>query len=59
LIVGSSPMVEAIPAFFAAARYGIGPLAALAIMFAVSAIATNATLCVGAQAGVAPRTRCV
>jgi len=53
LILGSSPMVEGIPAFFAAARYGIGQLAAMAIMFALSTIATYAALCVGSLAGVA------
>jgi ABC-type nickel/cobalt efflux system permease component RcnA len=53
LILGSSPMVEGIPAFFAASRYGIGQLAAMSIMFAVSTTATYAALCVGSLAGVA------
>jgi hypothetical protein len=50
-ILGSSPMVEGIPAFFAASRYG-GALAALmAIVFAVSTIATHVALCVLSAAG--------
>jgi nickel/cobalt transporter (NicO) family protein len=53
LILGSSPMVEGIPAFFAASRYGIGQLAAMATLFAVSTIATYVALCVGSLAGVA------
>ena len=53
LILGSSPMVEGIPAFFAASRYGIAQLAAMASLFAVSTIATYVALCVGSLAGVA------
>jgi ABC-type nickel/cobalt efflux system permease component RcnA len=53
LILGSSPMVEGIPAFFAASRYGIGQLAVMATLFAVSTIATYAALCVGSLAGFA------
>jgi ABC-type nickel/cobalt efflux system permease component RcnA len=53
LILGSSPMVEGIPAFFAASRYGIGQLAAMATLFAVSTIATYVALCVGSLMGVA------
>jgi hypothetical protein len=52
LVLGSSPMVEGIPAFFAASRYGIGQLAAMATVFAVSTVATYTALCVGALAGV-------
>jgi nickel/cobalt transporter (NicO) family protein len=51
LILGSSPMVEGIPAFFAAAQYGIGLLAAMAFCFALSTIATYVVLCVYSTAG--------
>jgi ABC-type nickel/cobalt efflux system permease component RcnA len=53
LILGSSPMVEGIPAFFAASRYGVGQLAAMATLLAVSTIATYMALCLGSLAGVA------
>lgn len=53
LILGSSPMVEGIPAFFAASRYGVAQLAAMATLFAASTIVTYAALCVGSLAGVA------
>jgi hypothetical protein len=46
-------MVEGIPAFFAASRYGIGQLAAMATLFAVSTIASYTALCVGSLVGVA------
>ncbi len=46
LILGSSPMVEGIPAFFAASKYGIGLLLAMSIVFAVTTIATYVLLCV-------------
>jgi hypothetical protein len=51
LIVGSSPMVEGIPAFFAASRYGIGLLALMAVVFAFSTIATYVLLCVASARG--------
>lgn len=51
LIVGSSPMVEGIPAFFAAGRYGAPLIAAMAAAFAVSTIATYVALCVASVAG--------
>ena len=51
LILGSSPMVEGIPAFFAAAKYGAGLLAIMAAVFAASTIATYAVLCVSSAAG--------
>src|ERR1700694_1170019 len=51
LILGSSPMVEGIPAFFAAARYGIGLIALMAALFALSTIATYVVLCVYSVAG--------
>lgn len=46
LILGSSPMVEGIPAFFAAGKYGIGLIAIMALVFAFSTIATYVLLCV-------------
>lgn len=49
LIVGSSPMVEGIPAFFAASKYGVALLIPMAVLFAVSTIATYIVLCVYSQ----------
>lgn len=46
LILGSSPMVEGIPVFFAAARYGAALLAVMAAVFAAATIATYVALCV-------------
>ncbi|MBV9219771.1 MAG: hypothetical protein JOY94_10170 [Methylobacteriaceae bacterium] len=46
LIVGSSPMVEGIPAFFAAGKYGLGVIGVMAVVFAVSTMATYVVLCV-------------
>ena len=51
LILGSSPMVEGIPAFFAAGKYGVGLIAVMALVFALSTIATYITLCVTSVAG--------
>ena len=51
LILGSSPMVEGIPAFFAAAKYGAMLLAPMAAVFALSTIATYIVLCVWSSAG--------
>ncbi len=51
LILGSSPMVEGIPAFFAAGRYGVGLIAAMAAIFAAATIATYVGLCVLSTAG--------
>jgi ABC-type nickel/cobalt efflux system permease component RcnA len=51
LILGSSPMVEGIPAFFAAGRYGAGLIAVMAVIFALSTIATYVVLCVYSTAG--------
>jgi hypothetical protein len=51
LILGSSPMVEGIPAFFAAGRYGIGFIVAMAIVFGVSTIGTYVLLCVYSTSG--------
>lgn len=51
LILGSSPMVEGIPAFFAAAKYGIGLIIPMAAVFALSTIAAYVLLYVHATAG--------
>ena len=51
LILGSSPMVEGIPVFFAASRYGAGLIVVMAIVFAISTIATYVALCVLSTAG--------
>ncbi len=51
LIIGSSPMVEGIPAFFAASKYGTALLVAMAVVFALSTIATYVTLCVAGASG--------
>jgi hypothetical protein len=51
LIVGSSPMVEGIPAFFAASRYGVTLIAVMSLVFAATTIATYVILCVGSVAG--------
>ena len=50
LILGSSPMVEGIPAFFAAARFGIGLLAIMAVCFGLSTIATYVVVCIASGA---------
>lgn len=46
LILGSSPMVEGIPAFFAAGKYGVSLIVIMTIVFAASTILTYVTLCV-------------
>lgn len=51
LILSSSPMVEGIPAFFAASRYGFALIALMAVVFAISTIVTYVTLCVFSAAG--------
>ena len=51
LILGSSPMVEGIPAFFAAVKYGVALLLVMAVVFAASTIATYVVLCVTSTAG--------
>ncbi len=45
LILGSSPMVEGIPAFFAAGRYGAGLIILMSVVFAAATIATYVVLC--------------
>lgn len=51
LLLGSSPMVEGIPAFFAASRYSFGLMAAMAVLFAASTIGTYAVLSVSSVSG--------
>ena len=51
LILGSSPMVEGIPAFFAAGKYGVGLIVIMSLAFAVSTIATYVVLCVYSTVG--------
>jgi nickel/cobalt transporter (NicO) family protein len=51
LILGSSPMVEGIPVFFAAGRYGVGVIILMAIVFGISTVATYVLLCVYSAAG--------
>jgi hypothetical protein len=51
LILGSSPMVEGIPAFLAASRYGIGLILVMALVFASATIVTYVALCVASAAG--------
>ena len=51
LILGSSPMVEGIPAFFAAGKYGVSVIGAMAVVFALSTIVTYVLLCVYSTAG--------
>lgn len=46
LILGSSPMVEGIPAFFAAAKFGAALIVLMSLCFALSTIATYVILCV-------------
>jgi ABC-type nickel/cobalt efflux system permease component RcnA len=46
LILGSSPMVEGIPVFFAASKYGVALMAIMALVFAASTISTYFLLCV-------------
>ena len=51
LLLGSSPMVEGIPAFFAAARYGAGLIALMSLLFAASTIGTYVVLSVYSASG--------
>jgi hypothetical protein len=51
LILGSSPMVEGIPAFFAASKYGVGLIILMSVVFAATTIATYVLLCVYSTAG--------
>lgn len=49
-ILGSSPMLEGMPAFFAAGRFGATLLAVMASFFALATISTYVILCVSSQA---------
>ncbi|MDQ2681153.1 MAG: hypothetical protein M3Y21_09070 [Candidatus Eremiobacteraeota bacterium] len=51
LILGSSPMIEGIPAFFAAAKYGVVLIAIMSVAFGISTIATYVALCVYSTVG--------
>jgi ABC-type nickel/cobalt efflux system permease component RcnA len=51
LILGSSPMVEGIPAFFAAGKYGIGLIVVMSLVFGIATIITYMLLCVYSTAG--------
>ncbi|HEV2642601.1 MAG TPA: hypothetical protein VGT98_07840 [Candidatus Elarobacter sp.] len=51
LILGSSPMVEGIPAFFAASTYGIPLLATMAAVFAIATMTTYVSVSVAGIAG--------
>jgi ABC-type nickel/cobalt efflux system permease component RcnA len=50
LILGSSPMIEGIPAFFAAAKFGIALILVMSLFFALSTIATYIIICVYSRA---------
>jgi hypothetical protein len=52
LILGSSPMIEGLPAFFAASTYGAPLLLLMAIVFALATIATYVGVSVAAVAGI-------
>jgi ABC-type nickel/cobalt efflux system permease component RcnA len=51
LIVGSSPMIEGIPAFLAASRYGVGLLGMMALVFAAATMVTYVVTCAVGIAG--------
>lgn len=51
LILGSSPMVEGIPAFFAAGKYGPWFIAVMSLVFALATIVTYVVLCVYSATG--------
>jgi ABC-type nickel/cobalt efflux system permease component RcnA len=51
LILGSSPMAEGLPAFFAAAKFGWGLIVIMSLVFAASTILTYVSLCVVSMAG--------
>ncbi|MBV8074021.1 MAG: hypothetical protein JO140_01240 [Candidatus Eremiobacteraeota bacterium] len=50
-ILGSSPMIEGLPAFFAAGKYGPGLIVLMSVVFAFSTIATYVVLCVSSASG--------
>jgi len=51
LVLGSSPMIEGIPAFFAAAPLGAGLIAVMSAVFAAATIGTYIVMCVAASEG--------
>jgi hypothetical protein len=51
LILGSSPMVEGIPAFFAASKYGVSLIIVMSLVFGATTIATYMLLCVYSTIG--------
>jgi ABC-type nickel/cobalt efflux system permease component RcnA len=51
LILGSSPMIEGIPAFFSASTKGPALLGIMAVVFAVSTIVTYVVMCVAGLRG--------
>jgi hypothetical protein len=51
LILGSSPMVEGIPAFFAASKYGVELIILMSVVFGATTIATYVLLSVYSVAG--------
>lgn len=51
LILGSSPMLEGIPAFFAASKYGPWLIVLMSLVFGAATIATYMVLCVYSTAG--------
>jgi hypothetical protein len=52
LILGSSPMIEGIPPFFAASRFGAGLLTTMTIAFAASTITTYIVVSVASARGI-------
>lgn len=46
LVLGSSPMIEGIPAFLSASTKGLSVLACMAVVFGISTIATYVAMCV-------------
>ncbi len=55
LVLGSSPMIEGLPAFAAASSFGLPLLATMAVAFALSTIATYVGVTTAALAGVEQR----
>jgi nickel/cobalt transporter (NicO) family protein len=51
VILGSSPMVEGIPVFFAASRHGLGLIVVMSAVFAISTTGTYVLLCVYSTSG--------
>jgi hypothetical protein len=51
LILGSSPMIEGLPLFFAASTYGVSLLATMALVFAIATVATYVIVSSAAIAG--------